>query len=52
MGLFGKENKSEKQAHQSHNDSQALQSALSDAEQALQGDPLKEAVEKKKNNHR
>ncbi|WP_066099088.1 small acid-soluble spore protein SspJ [Bacillus sp. SJS] len=52
MGIFGKDHKSEKQSHQSQNDGQALQSALSDAEQALQGDPLKEAVEKKKNNHR
>ncbi|MTH55668.1 small, acid-soluble spore protein, SspJ family [Bacillus mangrovi] len=47
MGIFGKDKKSEQ-----HNDGQALQSALNEAEQALQGDPLKEAVEKKKNNHR
>ncbi|MFY4775424.1 small acid-soluble spore protein SspJ [Metabacillus sp. RGM 3146] len=46
MKLFGKDNKDSK-AKPENND--ALQSSLQEAEQALQGDPLQEAVQNKKN---
>ncbi|MCD7035784.1 small acid-soluble spore protein SspJ [Metabacillus sp. GX 13764] len=44
MKLFGRDNKESKPEN-----NEALQSSLQEAEQALQGDPLKEAVENKKN---
>lgn len=46
MKLFGKDHKDSKAAPENN---EALQSSLQEAEQALQGDPLQEAVQNKKN---
>jgi SspJ family small acid-soluble spore protein len=47
MDLFSRNN-DPKARQKSGKDAEATQSALNEAEQALQGDPLKDDVEKKK----